>query len=129
MWLLVARRDGAVIAGIGDGLTPGGVVEGRAAATTPEGRKVGVMTLLCHEEARRLRDLGHAWLNHGGDTVFKREVAGALGRRNVLWCWLGGGRAWRLPNRTEAWARRARPRVAAWVRAIAVRTAKKGRSS
>lgn len=129
MGLLVARHEGRVVAGVGDGLAAGAMVDGRAAAASPEARRAGVMALLCHHEARWLRDLGHDWLNHGGDTVFKREVAGQLGRRLVLWCWMGGGPAWELPNRTEAWARNARPRVAAWVRAVGVRGPKKGKTA
>lgn len=129
MGLLVARHQGRVVAGVGDGLAAGAMVDGRAAAAEPEARRAGVMALLCHHEARWLRDQGHDWLNHGGDTVFKREVAGQLGRRLVLWCWLGGGAAWEVPNRTEAWARNARPRVAAWVRAVGVRGPKKGKTA
>ncbi len=123
MWLLVATRGGAVVGGVGDGLVKAGIADGRAAATTLEGRQAGVMVLLCHEEARRLRDRGVRWLNHGGDTVFKREVAGSLGTRVPIWCWLGGGSAWRLANRTEAWARRTRPRVSAWAQSVGVRGA------
>lgn len=123
MWLLLAHRGDAVVGGVGDGLVPGGVADGRAAASTLEGRQSGVMVLLCHEEARLLRDRGHHWLNHGGDTVFKREIAGTLGHRVPVWCWLGGGSAWRLANRTEAWARRTRPRVSAWAQAVGVRGA------
>ena len=129
MWLQVARRDGRIVAGLGDGIAPRGVIEGRAAAAVPEARREGVMSLLCHFEARALRDAGHRWLNHGGDTVFKREVSGTLGSRLSMWCWLGGGRAWGVPNRTESWALRARPRLAAWARAWRSRRAKKGKQA
>lgn len=116
MQLLVALRDDQVIAGVGDGLVAGGVVEGRAAAVSVDTRRLGVMALLCHHEARWLRDRGHRWLNHGGDTPFKREIAGSLGRRLQVHCWLGGGAGWSAVNAAETLARRARPRVAELLR-------------
>lgn len=116
MHLLVAERGGVIEACIGDGIRPGAMVEGRAAVTTPEARKAGVMALLCYEEVRLHRDSGHRWLNHGGDTVFKREVAGTLGTPLVMYGWLGGGVRHALANRSAAWLWRTRPTIAAWLR-------------
>ncbi len=127
MQLIVALKDGEVVAGVGDGVIPGGMVEGRAAAVSVEMRRLGVMALLSHAEARWLRDRGHRWFNHGGDTMFKREVAGTLGRRLEMFCWLGGGARWSGLNRAEALLRRARPRVAGWVRAVGRRFDRRAR--
>ena len=52
------------------------------------------------------------WLNHGGDTVFKREMAGSLGHRVPMWCWLAGGAMWRLPNEAVAAMARIRRHIA-----------------
>lgn len=117
MRLIVAERDGRIEACVGDGVAPAAMADGRSAVTTPEARKVGVMSLLCHEEARLIRDSGHRWFNHGGDTVFKREVAGRLGKRLEMYCWLGGGRRYALANHAESMIARARPAVAGWLRA------------
>jgi hypothetical protein len=111
MWLLLAVRDGRIESGLGDGLGAGGMLEGRTGASTIMARRAGAFALLCYEEARRGRDRGYRWLNHGGDTPFKREMAGTLGSRVVMHCWLGGGRVWSLANRSEAWARGMRRRV------------------
>jgi hypothetical protein len=89
------------------------MLEGRTGASSTLARRAGAFALLCYEEARRGRDRGYRWLNHGGDTPFKREMAGAFGTRVVMYCWLGGGRAWSLANRSEAWARGMRRRVPA----------------
>lgn len=117
MRLLVAEREGCVEACVGDGVAPAAMADGRAAVTTPDARRSGVMSLLCHEEARLLRDSGHRWFNHGGDTVFKREVAGRLGKRLEMFVWMGGGRRYAIGNHLESLVARARPAVAAWVRA------------
>jgi hypothetical protein len=106
MWLLVADRDGIVESGLGDGLHPGGVLEARAGASSPKARQDGVFALLSYNEARLARDRGYRWINLGGDTPFKRELAGRLGSRVSMYCWLGGGGIsfWRV--RGEAlWAR------------------------
>jgi Acetyltransferase (GNAT) domain len=123
MWLLVAVREGEVESGLGDGTRPGGVLEGRAGASTPRARKDGAFALLCYEELKRGRDLGHRWVNHGGDTPFKREIAGPLGRCVPLHCWLGGGSAWLFANASESWARRVSPRLATWARTLFTREA------
>lgn len=117
MWLLLARKDGVVQSGVGDGVIPGGTVEGRTAASTLAARREGAFALLCYEEARRARDRGHRWLNHGGDTAWKREVSGRLGFRLPVWCWLGGGR-WELPNAAEGAWRSLRPAAVQWYRKV-----------
>lgn len=118
MWLLLATRNGRVESGLGDGLGYGGMLEGRTGASTAIARRAGAFALLCYEEARRGRDRGYRWLNHGGDTPFKREMAGALGTRVVMHCWLGGGAAWKIANRSVAWARTMRIRLPAALRSF-----------
>ncbi|MBI1796793.1 MAG: hypothetical protein HYR74_07060, partial [Candidatus Eisenbacteria bacterium] len=108
MWLLLASKDGRVASGLGDGRRPGGMLDGRKAASAPDARRDGAFALLSFEEARRGRDRGHRWINLGGDTVFKREMSGALGHTVVMHCWLAGGAAWGLPDRAEALWRRTR---------------------
>jgi hypothetical protein len=108
MWLLLASRQGRVESGLGDGRHPGGMLDGRKAASSPEARRNGAFALLCFEEARRGRDRGHRWINLGGNTVFKQEMAGTLGQPVVMHCWLAGGAAWGLPDHAEALWRRAR---------------------
>jgi hypothetical protein len=115
MWLLVARRDGVLHSGVGDSLIPGGYVDGRTAAATEQGRREGASALLGFEEARRARDRGHRWLNHGGDTFWKREMAGRFGERYPLWCWLSGDR-WALPNTAETTWMSFRPLAARWLK-------------
>ena len=112
MWLLLARRDGEVMAGVGDGILSGGAMQGRTAAATLEARRVGVTVLLGYEELRRGRDLGHRWFNYGGDTPFKREMSGRLGRRIRVFGWLGAGRAPRIWLMGEAALRGLRPTLA-----------------
>jgi len=108
MWLLVATRDGRVESGLGDGVRPGGMLEGRAGGSTADGQRDGAFALLSFEEARRGRDRGHHLINLGGDTVFKREMVGGLGERVGIWCWLGGLPAWDLASRVEVMVRSAR---------------------
>lgn len=118
MWLLVARQRDEVVAGVGDGVLRGGVLQGRAAASTLGARRLGATVLLGYEEARRGRDQGHRWLNHGGDTPFKREMCGRLGRSVRMFGWSGGGRAWRLWQRGEAAIMNLRPALARWRRQL-----------
>lgn len=115
MWLLVARKHGVIHSGVGDSVIPGGYVEGRTAASSLEARREGASALLGFEEARRARDRGHRWLNHGGDTSWKREVSGRLGERFPLWCWLSGGR-WTIPNTAETTWMSFRPLAARWLK-------------
>jgi len=118
MWLLVAQCDGRVESGLGDGVRPGGVLEGRAGGSTAEGQKDGAFALLSFEEARRGRDRGHRLINLGGDTVFKREMVGRLAERVTIWCWLGGSVAWDLAGRAEVLVRTARRQTIALVRRL-----------
>jgi hypothetical protein len=123
MWLLVAVRDGVVHAGSGFGVSPAGTIDYRSNASTVEGRKGGANVLLGWEAMVRGRARGHRWLNWGGATAFKREFRG---ERVEMECRLGGGPVWSIPNQSEVWARRARPRVVAWLRAM---TPKRGGAS
>jgi hypothetical protein len=118
MWLLVASRDGGVEAGFGDGLLPGGVVEARTGACANEALREGVMALLSHEEARRIRDRGHRWINLGGDSVFKREAAGLLGERVPIFVWLSAGRPWRVGVYVESAWRNVRERAGSFARTL-----------
>jgi len=102
MWLILAEREGRLEAGAGDSIGPGWTLEARTAASTLDARRDGAFALLCWEEARRARDRGLRWLNHGGNTPFKREIAGKLGHAVTLWCWMSGSLAWALPNAAEA---------------------------
>ena len=115
MRLLLSEREGSVEACLGDGTAPGAMVEGRLAITSADGRSSGVMCFLCHEEARLHRDEGHRWLNPGGDTLFKREVAGRLGTRLIMHAWLGGGARFTLTNRSNALISGTRPALASWL--------------
>jgi hypothetical protein len=118
MWLLIVRREGELMAGVGDGICPGGSMQGRTSGASMEGRRLGASVLLGHEEMRRARDMGHRWFNFGGDTAFKREMSGRLGRRIRVFAWLGGGRGQRLWQLGEASFRRLRPAVSRWRRRL-----------
>ncbi len=114
MWLLLARHRGRVVAGVGDGIHAGGSMQGRTAAASLEARREGVTVLLGFEELKRGRDLRHRWFNFGGDTPFKREISGRLGRRIRVFAWLGGGSGvWRA---SESALRGLRPALARWRR-------------
>jgi len=123
MWLLLAERDGVVESGLGDGVWPGGTLEARAGASTLRARSDGVFALLSLEEARRGRALGYRWINLGGDTPFKREMAGRLATRVPLACWLGGPGWWTWGARAELVWRRAAARVRRLARDVRGRTA------
>ena len=118
MWLLVARHEGRIVAGAGNGVRPRGTLQGRAVASSLEARRLGATVLLGHEEVRLGRDLGHHWFNHGGDTPFKREMSGRLGRSIRVYAWIGGarGRAWW--HRGEAALRNVRPALARFRRRL-----------
>ena len=118
MWLLLAHRNGEVLAGVGDGIHSGGSMQARTAAASLDARRLGVTVLLGYEEMRRGRDLGHRWFNFGGDTPFKREISGRLGRRIRVFGWLGGGRGQKLWQVSEASFRRVRPALARWRRQL-----------
>jgi hypothetical protein len=123
MWLLLAERDGVVESGLGDGLCPGGTLEARAGASTLRARRDGVFALLSLEEARRGRALGYRWINLGGDTPFKREMAGRLATRVTLACWLGGPGWWTWSARAGLVWRRAAARVGRLARDVRSRVA------
>jgi hypothetical protein len=115
MWLLVAVRNGAVGAGSGYGVMPGGTVDYRANASSSEARKTGANALLAWAALRRGRDHGCRWMNWGGVTEFKRELGG---ERVEVTCRLGGGAAWALPNAAAVAWRHARRRLPAIARAL-----------
>ncbi len=102
-WLLVGTKDGAVVAGLGSGRCPGGMVDLRASGSTPDARRVGVNSQVWWETLRRARLAGHSWVNLGGATPYKREFGGEVvcvhGR-------LGGGVRWAVPNTIEVLRRR-----------------------
>jgi hypothetical protein len=112
MMLLVARRSGQVISGLGDGTHAGGLLDARTSASTMEARSNGANVLLGLTEASVGRELGHRWLNHGGDTAFKREMSGRFGQRVTTFGWLGGSPRWRIFHFGEAAVRRVRPGLA-----------------
>jgi hypothetical protein len=112
MWLLLVRQRGALVGGVGNGIRSGGTLQGRTAASSLDARKLGASVLLGYEEVRLGRDLGHRWFNHGGDTAFKREMSGRLGRSIRVYGWLGGSKARSLWHRGEAALRNLRPQLA-----------------
>jgi hypothetical protein len=114
-WLLVAERDGVVEAGSGFGFAPGGMLDYRTNASSTAGKKAGANFLLAWEAIRRGRELGYRRMNWGGVTRFKRDMRG---EQVEVFCGLGGGAAWRIPNQLRASVRRARPRLAAWWRSV-----------
>jgi hypothetical protein len=118
MWLLVAVRQGRVESGLGDGVLRGGTLEGRAGGSTPAAYRDGAFALLSFEEAKRGRDRGHRLVNLGGDTVFKREIAGRLAEPVGFWCWLGGRAGWDLAGHAEVMARSAKDRAVTLVRRL-----------
>ncbi|MCC6349257.1 MAG: GNAT family N-acetyltransferase [Candidatus Eisenbacteria bacterium] len=111
--LWVAEREGKVVAGSGFGHYPGGMMDYRANASTPEALKAGANALLAWEALRQGRESGHRAMNWGGVTTFKQELRG---ERLESHCWLGGGALWALPNHAASAARAARARLASLVR-------------
>jgi hypothetical protein len=109
MQLLVAVRDGQVVAGSGFGFSAGSTVDYRTNASQLEVRRYGVNIALAWEALRRSRTAGARWLNWGGSTEFKRALGGAP---VTIWCRLGGGPVWAVPNQLTASWHRARPRLA-----------------
>lgn len=90
-WLLVALRKDSVAAGLGMGRFGGGMVDGRASGATEEAMKAGTNSQVWWEAIRRARLAGHAWMNLGGSTTYKRQFGGAL---VPIYCALGGGGRW-----------------------------------
>lgn len=109
MRLLVAVKDGKVTAGSGFGFAPGGTVDYRANASTPEARKAGANLLLAWEAIRRARQAQERWINWGGSTEFKRHLGGV---RVPVWCGLAGGPVWAVPNTMAVSWQRVRPQLA-----------------
>ena len=97
-WLLVGVKDGAVVAGLGLGRYPGGMVDGRASGSTEQAMKAGTNSQVWWESVRRARLAGHSWTNLGGSTVYKRQFGGVL---VPIYCQLGGGPRWWVPNLLE----------------------------
>lgn len=120
MRLLVAVRDGRVHAGSGFGMLPGGTVEYRANASSPEARAAGVNVALAWEGLRMAQADGAKWLNWGGATEFKKNLGG---QRVAIWCRLGGGPVWALPNQVALSWHRVRPRLAGLWHSLARRSA------
>lgn len=102
-WLLVGTKGGVVVAGLGSGRCPGGMVDLRASGSTPEARRVGVNSQVWWETVRRARQAGHSWVNLGGATPYKREFGGEV---VCVHARLGGGVRWAVPNTLEVLRRR-----------------------
>ncbi len=119
MWLLIAVKDGTLQCGSGDGLRPGGMLEGRTAASTLAALGDGANALIGYEEARRARDKGYRWCNLGGDTIFKRQLAGRRGVAVPIYCWQSGGALWGLADHLRAWTRRSRSTASSRLRGTA----------
>lgn len=116
--LWVAEREGQVVAGSGFGHYPGGMMDYRANASTPEALKAGANALLAWEALRQGRAAGHRAMNWGGVTTFKQELRG---ERIESHCWLGGGARWAIANHAVAASRAARARLATLVKARAAK--------
>jgi hypothetical protein len=114
MWLVVVRREGAVVAGAGYGLLAGGVLEARSGAAFDDVLDFGVMPLADLFAIRLARARGYRWINWGGDTEYKRSVTGDLGVRVRMHAWLGGRGRWWMSDRLESLARNARRSIVAW---------------
>ena len=97
-WLLVGVKDGAVVAGLGLGRYPGGMVDGRASGSSEQAMKAGTNSQVWWESVRRARLDGHSWMNLGGSTIYKRQFGGVL---VSIYCQLGGGPLWWAPNLIE----------------------------
>lgn len=114
-WLIVALKSGSVGAGFGAGRQAGGMVDGRASASSEEAMDAGANSLVWWEGIRRARLAGHTWMNLCGSTRFKRQFGGVL---VPIQCRLGGGIACRLPNLVELLTQTARPVAARWVNIV-----------
>lgn len=112
-WLLLAVHEGVVHAGSGYGRAANGMVDYRANASTPEGRKAGANTLIAWAALTRSRDAGYRWMNWGGNTTFKKQLGGET---VVMTNRLGGGALWAAPNAVELAVGRTRASLAKWVK-------------
>jgi len=110
MRLFVAERDGHVGAGSGFGYLGGAAFDYRANASDAAARASGVNVALAWEALRAARAAGFRSLNWGGATEFKKNLGG---ERVPMWCRLGGGPVWALPNRMALSWHRVRPQLAA----------------
>lgn len=120
-WLLLAVHEGVVHAGSGYGRAANGMVDYRANASTPEGRKAGANALVAWAALRLARDGGWTRMNWGGNTTFKKQLGG---EPVVMSDRLGGGPLWAAPNAVEVAVGRTRAELAKWVKE---RRAKPGR--
>jgi hypothetical protein len=109
MRLFVAVRDGQVGAGSGFGFVAGAAFDYRANASDATARAAGANVALAWEALRAARVMGCRSLNWGGATEFKKNLGG---ERVAIWCRLGGGPVWALPNRMTLSWHRVRPRIA-----------------
>lgn len=114
--LYVAEREGKVVGGSGFGHYPGGMLDYRANASTPQALKVGVNVLLAWEALIHGRAAGYRSMNWGGVTTFKLELRG---ERVESHCWLGGGPLWAIPNHVLAGTKAARAKFATFVKSRA----------
>lgn len=112
-WLLLAVHEGVVHAGSGYGRAANGMVDYRANASTPEGRKAGANTLIAWAAMTRARDAGYRWMNWGGNTTFKKQLGGET---VVMTNRLGGGALWAAPNAVEMAMGHTRATLAKWVK-------------
>lgn len=113
-WLLLAVHEGVVHAGSGYGRAASGVVDYRANASTPEGRKAGANAFIAWSALRLARDGGWAYMNWGGNTTFKKQLGG---ESLVMSDRLGGGALWLAPNAVEVAVGQTRAKLAGWVKA------------
>jgi hypothetical protein len=120
MRLFVAMRDGRVGAGSGFGFLEGAAFDYRANASDVAARASGVNVALAWEALRSARAAGFRTLNWGGATEFKKNLGG---ERVPMWCRLGGGPVWALPNRMTLSWHRVRPQLAALWKSLGKRGA------
>ncbi len=78
-WLLVGVKDGAVVAGLGLGRYPGGMVDGRASGSSEQAMKAGTNSQVWWELVRRARLDRHNWMNLGGSTRLQAPVRRGAG--------------------------------------------------
>lgn len=102
MKLFLASQGDDVGSGSGFGFVEGGMIDYRTNASRPDARKAGANAVLAFEALRFGRERGCRIMNWGGVTEFKREMGGEI---VSIWCWLGGGAMWAVPNALEAGAR------------------------
>jgi len=128
-WLLVGVRGDEVVAGLGLGRFPRGMVDARTSGSNQEAMKAGANSVVWWEAIRRARLANHAWMNLCGSTTFKRQYGG---REMEIFCALGGGKRWlgaqlseKLGAEGAALAVRMRNRLRAVVSAIGGLTRRK----